>query len=87
MAKARLDQTGKVYIPRVIRKAAGIREGDLLDVKAQDSYVVIRRSKLRIAKQGRGQFKLKSSIKDVDREIERLSRIAAAGELGEIRRR
>ncbi len=87
MSKTRLDQTGKVYIPRVIRKAAGIKEGDLLDVEAEDSRVLIRRSKLRIAKQGRGQFKLKRPIKDVDKEIERLSRVAAAGELGEIRRR
>ncbi len=77
MAKARLDQTGKVYIPRVIRNAAGIKEGDLLDVEAQDSHVLLRKSKLRIAKLGRGQFKLKRTIKDVDRQIEQLSTTAA----------
>lgn len=87
MAKVRLDQTGKVYIPRMIRKAAGISEGDLLDVQVHDSSVVLRRSRLRIAKKMRGQFKLRQSIQDVDREISRASTVTATRELSEIRRR
>lgn len=39
----RIDQLGRVVVPVELRRMLGIREGDLLDIRAQDGHLVLHR--------------------------------------------
>jgi transcriptional pleiotropic regulator of transition state genes len=39
----RIDQLGRVVVPVELRRMLGIREGDLLDIRAQDGHLVLDR--------------------------------------------
>ncbi|HEX5614010.1 MAG TPA: AbrB/MazE/SpoVT family DNA-binding domain-containing protein [Acidimicrobiia bacterium] len=39
----RIDQLGRVVVPVELRRLLGIREGDLLDIRAQDGHLVLDR--------------------------------------------
>jgi len=39
----RIDQLGRVVVPVELRRLLGIREGDLLDIRAQDGHIVLDR--------------------------------------------
>jgi transcriptional pleiotropic regulator of transition state genes len=39
----RIDQLGRVVVPAELRRTLGIREGDLLDISADDGKLVLRK--------------------------------------------
>jgi transcriptional pleiotropic regulator of transition state genes len=39
----RIDQLGRVVVPAELRRTLGIREGDLLDISAEDDRLVLRK--------------------------------------------
>ncbi|MDQ1382645.1 MAG: AbrB family transcriptional regulator, transcriptional pleiotropic regulator of transition state [Actinomycetota bacterium] len=42
-ATRRMDQLGRVVVPAEFRRTMGIREGDLLEVTAEDGRVILRK--------------------------------------------
>ena len=39
----RIDQLGRVVVPAELRRTLGIREGDVLDISAEDGRLVLRK--------------------------------------------
>ncbi|MFQ6074853.1 MAG: AbrB/MazE/SpoVT family DNA-binding domain-containing protein [Candidatus Bathyarchaeia archaeon] len=87
MAVVKMDSQGRFYLPKAIRRAAGIDEETLLEVTASEGQIILRVREAIIAKTGRGIFRIKRHIEDVDGEIEEGSLQRALGEMNEIRRR
>lgn len=87
LAVSKVDKTGRVYIPGDLREALGIGPGEVVEVNVQGERIIVERKKSSVAVKGRGLFKLKRHVKDVDVEIRKGSLRAAARELREIRRR
>jgi AbrB family transcriptional regulator, transcriptional pleiotropic regulator of transition state genes len=42
-ATRRMDQLGRVVVPAEFRRTMGIREGDLIEVTAEDGRVILRK--------------------------------------------
>jgi|GEM_PF-2749813 len=87
MEVVRVDGQGRFYLPRTVRKQAGIEGEAVLEAAASKGQVTLRVRKGSVAKSGRGAFKVRKHIEDVDREIEKSSLQKVLGELNEIRRR
>ncbi len=87
MAISKVDRTGRVYIPGDLRQALGIGANEAVEVNIDGGKIVLEKKKSSVAAKGRGLFKLKSHVKDVDVEIRRGSMKAVTRELREIRRR
>lgn len=87
LAVSKVDKTGRVYIPGDLREALGIGPGEVVEVNVQGERIIVERKKSSVAVKGRGLFKLKRHVKDVDVEIRKGSLRAAARELRAIRRR
>lgn len=87
LAVSKVDKTGRVYIPGDLREALGIGPGEVVEVNVQGERIIVERKKSSVAVKGRGLFKLKRHVKDVDVEIRKGSLRTAARELREIRRR
>jgi len=83
----RIDSQGRFYLPKNIRKAAGIEGSTVLEVIASEGEIVLRARKESVAKGSRGIFKVKNHIGDLDKEIKEKSLQESLGELDEIRRR
>ncbi len=82
-----MDKTGRVYIPGDLREALGIGPNEVVEVNVEGERIVLERKKSTVAAKGRGVFKLKRHLEDVDVEIRKGSLRAAERELREIRRR
>ena len=82
-----MDKTGRVYIPGDLREALGIGPNEIVEVNVEGKRIVLERKKSSVAAKGRGVFKLKRHVEDVDVEIRKGSLRAAARELREIHRR
>ncbi len=87
MAVSKLDKTGRVYIPGDLRDALGMSPDEVLEVKLEGERIILERKKSSVAVKGRGLFKVKRHVEDVDRAIREGSLKTAARELREIRRR
>jgi AbrB family looped-hinge helix DNA binding protein len=87
MEIVKVDRQGRFYLPKEVRKAAGIDEGTVLDVTVSHGEIVLRARKQSIARDGRGVFRVKRPVEDVDREIKEKSIEKSLGELDEVRRR
>jgi AbrB family looped-hinge helix DNA binding protein len=75
-----VDNQGRVYIPKNIRKDIKVGPGALLNIKIEKDKIILEPRKS-VAKKARGIFKLKKSIKDVDKLIKRYSYEKAADDL------
>ena len=87
MAVSKVDKTGRVYIPGDLREALRIGPNELVEVNVEGDRIILERKKSSVASKGRGLFKLKRHVEDVDTNIRKGSLKAAARELREIRRR
>jgi len=87
MEMAKVDKQGRVYLPKAVRKAVGIRKKAVLEVRVDEGKIILSRRRGSVAESGRGIFKLKHPIEDVDEEIRKRSIEAGMGELYEIRGR
>jgi bifunctional DNA-binding transcriptional regulator/antitoxin component of YhaV-PrlF toxin-antitoxin module len=83
----KIDRSGRVYLPRAIRKAARIGADAVLDLEAHEGEVILRRRTTSIAEKSRGLFKLRIHVEDLDRVIHTISAEEMEKELDEIRRR
>jgi len=82
-----MDRQGRFYLPKSIRRVAGIDEETVLEVTASEGQIILRAREASITKTGRGIFRIGRHIEDVDEEIEEKSLQKALGEMNEIRRR
>ncbi|OLE90556.1 AbrB/MazE/SpoVT family DNA-binding domain-containing protein [Candidatus Bathyarchaeota archaeon] len=87
LAISKVDKTGRVYIPGELREALGIGPNELVEVNVEGERLIMERKKISVSTKGRGLFKLKRHVEDVDMEIRKGSLRATARELREIRRR
>jgi len=87
MEFVKVDSQGRVYLPRGVREAAGLEPETVLEVTATEGRITLTVRGESVAESGRGVFRIKRPIGDVDREIRERSLRAAAGELDEIRGR
>ena len=87
MALSKIDKTGRVYIPGDLREALGMGPNEVLEVNVEGERIILERKKSSVAIKGRGLFKLKRRVEDVDVEIREGSLKTVARELREIRRR
>ena len=87
LAISKVDKTGRVYIPGDLRDALGISPNEVIEINKEGEKLVLERKKNHIAAKGRGIFKLKRHLEDVDVEIRKGSLKAATRELREIHRR
>jgi len=87
LALSKIDKTGRVYIPGDLREALGMGPNEVLEVNVEGERIILERKKSSVAIKGRGLFKLKRRVEDVDVEIREGSLKTVARELREIRRR
>lgn len=87
MEIVKVDRQGRFYIPKDIRRAAGIDEETVLEITVSKGEIVLRARKKSIAREGRGVFKIRRPIIDVDKEIREKSIEKSLGDLDEIHRR
>jgi AbrB family looped-hinge helix DNA binding protein len=87
LAISKVDKTGRVYIPGDLREALGIGLNEIVEVNVEGERLILERKKSSVSAKGRGLFKLKRHVEDVDMEIRKGSLRATARELREIRRR
>jgi AbrB family looped-hinge helix DNA binding protein len=87
LAISKVDKTGRIYIPGDLREALGIGPNEVVEVKVEGEKIVLEKKKSSVAAKGRGLFKLKRHVEDMDVEIRKGSLKAAVRELREIRRR
>lgn len=87
MAISKVDKTGRVYIPGDLRDAVGIGPNEVVEVNVEGEKLILERKKSSVAVKGRGLFKLKKHVEDVDVEIRKGSLKLSAREIREIRRR
>jgi len=87
LALSKIDKTGRVYIPGDLREALGMSPNEVLEVNVEGERIILERKKSSVAMKGRGLFKLKRRVEDVDVEIREGSLKTVARELREIRRR
>jgi len=87
MEVVKVDSQGRFYLPKAIRKAAGIEGETVLEITASRGQIILKVREESVAKAGRGAFKIKGHIEDVDREIRERALQKVLGELDEIRRR
>lgn len=83
----RMDKHGRIYLPRSVKRAAGIEGQAVLEATASKGRIVLTVREAGVARGARGIFRLREHVKDVDEEIRRASLRATVGELDEIRRR
>ena len=83
----KVDKQGRFYLPRAIRKEAGIEEEAILEAIASEGQIILKVREKSVAKTGRGLFRIKKHIKDVDKEIREASLQKALDEMDELRRR
>jgi transcriptional pleiotropic regulator of transition state genes len=81
----RIDQLGRVVVPAELRRTLGIREGDLLDISAEDGRLVLRKVAPACAICGRADDLIdmheKHLCKDCVREIKLEPSCAICGRL------
>ncbi len=87
MAVSKIDKTGRVYIPGDLREALRMSPNEVLEVNVEGERIILERKKSSVAMKGRGLFKLKRRVEDVDVAIREGSLKTVARELREIRRR
>src|SRR2546425_13285120 len=87
LAIHKVDKTGPVYIPGNLREALGIGPNEVVEAHVQGERLILERKKSSVSAKGRGLFKLKRHLGDVDMEIRKGSLTATTRELREIRRR
>ncbi len=87
LALSKIDKTGRVYIPSDLREALGMSPNEVLEVNVEGERIILERKKSSVAMKGRGLFKLKRRVEDVDVAIREGSLKTVARELREIRRR
>lgn len=87
MAISRVDKTGRIYLPQEVRAALDISPDEPLNVNIVGEKIVLEKKRTGIAEQGRGLFKLRKHIENVDVEISRQSLRAGIREHRAIRRR
>lgn len=75
-----VDEQGRVYLPKGIRKKVEVDSGTLLDVKIEKNKIVLKPRKS-VAKAARGIFKLKKPVKDIDKLLKKYSYEKAVKEL------
>ncbi|MGQ4892988.1 MAG: AbrB/MazE/SpoVT family DNA-binding domain-containing protein [Candidatus Njordarchaeia archaeon] len=70
---SKIDENGRVYIPKKLREILGLKPGDLVEIDVNDRFIIIKRMES-IAKMGKGAFKpIKNVGEDIDSLIEKLS--------------
>ncbi len=84
---SKVDKTGRVYIPGDLREALGIGPNEVVEVNVEGERLILEKKKSSVAAKGRGLFKLRRHVEDVDVEIRKGSLKTAAREQREIRRR
>ncbi len=62
---ARLDEKGRIMIPKTIRKAAKIKPGTCVSIKTKDSTIIIEPAKS-IAEKYAGTFQINEWPEDLD---------------------
>jgi len=87
LAISKVDKTGRVYIPGDLREALGIGLNEIVEVNVEGKRLILERKKSSVSAKGRGLFRIKRHVEDVDMEIRKGSLRATARELREIRRR
>src|SRR5207245_4726661 len=87
VAISKVEKTGRVYSPGDLREALGIGPNEVVEVNVEGERLILERMKSSVSAKGRGLFKLKRHVRDVDMEIRKGSLRATARELREIRRR
>jgi len=87
MEVVKVDSQGRFYLPKAIRKAAGIEGETVLEIMASRGQIILKVREESVAKAGRGAFKIKGRIEDVDRKVRERALQKVLGELDEIRRR
>ena len=87
MEIVRVDDQGRVYLPKAVRAAAAVGKGAVLEIRVIEGKIVLTKRRESIAESSRGIFKLKEHIKDVDKEIMNRSVELGLRELKEIRRK
>ena len=87
LAISKVDKTGRVYIPGNLREALGIGPNEVVEVNVEGERLIMERKKTSVSTKGRGLFKLKRHVEDVDMEIRKGSLRATTRELREVRRR
>ena len=87
MAISRVDKTGRVYLPQEVRMALDITPDQPLNVNVVEGKIVLEKKRSNIAEQGRGLFKLKKHVENVDVEIRTQSLKTGIREYRAIRRR
>ncbi len=65
-----VDDQGRVYLPKSIRKKVQIEEGMILDVRVKDRKIVLEPHKS-IVRESKGIFRTKRPIEDIDRLVEK----------------
>ncbi len=87
MAISRVDKTGRVYLPQEMRTALDISPDEPLNVNVVGEKIVLEKKRSSIAEQGRGLFKLRKHVENVDVEISKQSLKTRIREYRAIRRR
>src|SRR5437016_13768159 len=87
LAISKVDKTGRVYIPGDLREALGIGLNEVVEVNVEGERLILKRRKSSVSTKGRGLFKLKRHVEDVDMEIRKGWLRATARKLREIGRR
>ncbi len=64
-AVVRLDEKGRIIIPKTIRKAARVKPGTLVSIKAKDSTIIIEPAES-IAEKYAGTFQISKWPEDLD---------------------
>ncbi|MFQ5711479.1 MAG: AbrB/MazE/SpoVT family DNA-binding domain-containing protein [Candidatus Geothermarchaeales archaeon] len=83
----KVDNQGRIYLPKVVRETVGIKPDSVLELTATKGKITLSVRGESVAESGRGVFKITRSIEDVDKEIRERSLQRALGELSEIRGR
>jgi AbrB family transcriptional regulator, transcriptional pleiotropic regulator of transition state genes len=73
--RRRIDQLGRVVVPVELRRSLGIREGDLLEVSAEDGRLILRKVAPECALCGRSDNLIDRHEKHLCRECMREIRL------------
>ena len=69
VAKSRVDENGRVYIPSDIREQLSLVEGSIVDIEVEDDHAVLAKGKS-VAEEAWGIFSKGRDIPDVDKALD-----------------
>jgi bifunctional DNA-binding transcriptional regulator/antitoxin component of YhaV-PrlF toxin-antitoxin module len=72
----KIDEQGRIYLPKELRNTIKER---VFKVKEEKGKLIF--EPVHVAQEGRGIFKVETSIRDIDEKIEEYTREAVRGEL------